>query len=145
MKSLKIVDRLDDDHRNDHRPQQRQNDLEEEPQRPGTIHDCRLVELARDRRDEGAEQKDRERQPVGDLDQDQAVQRLEQVEALQHPDRRHDRRRDDQPGEHEEIHDRRPARRPALQDEPTIAPKTTSRVTLTTVRMIELMKAVISM
>ena len=28
---------------------------------------------------------------------------------------------------------------------PTIAPKTTSRVTLTTVRMIELMKAVISM
>ena len=51
--------RLHHDHRHDDRLQQREDDLEEQPQRPGAVDDRRLVELPRDRRDEGAEQQDR--------------------------------------------------------------------------------------
>ena len=49
-------DRLHDDHRDDDRPQQRQDDLEEDAQRPGAVHDRGLVELARDGGEEGPEQ-----------------------------------------------------------------------------------------
>ena len=83
------------------------------------------------------------RQPVGDLDQDHAVHGLEQAEALQHPDGRHHGGRDDQAGEHQEVDDRASsATGRRCSTKPTMAPKTTSSVTLATVRMIELMKAV---
>ncbi|MGO1285330.1 MAG: hypothetical protein ACTHUU_09450 [Brachybacterium sp.] len=60
---------------------------------------------SRGRRHEGPEEEHAERDAEGDLDQDQARQRLEQADGLQHPDRRHDRGRDDQAHEHRGIDD----------------------------------------
>ncbi len=125
--------RLRDDQGHHHRPQQRQHDAEEQPERaaPSMIaaSSSSRGTVAMNERNSSTES-----QPIGDLDQHQAVQGLEQPQPLQHPDGRHHRGRDDEPGEDEEVDNAGPARRPALQTKPTIAPKTTSRVTLATVR-----------
>ena len=108
--------RLDDDHRDRHRLQQREDDAEEDAQRAGAVDRGRLVELARDRGDEGAEEQNREGEPEGDLDQDHALQGLEQAELLENPDGRDDCRRDDQAAEDDHVGDLGPAARAALED-----------------------------
>ena len=113
-----------------HRAQQREDHREEEPERAGAIEHGGLVELARDGRDEGAEQQDAERQPEGRLDQDQPGHGLEEPETLQHPDRRHDRRRHDQAGQHEEADDPLERGRLRCRTYPTIAARTTMMATL---------------
>jgi len=52
---------------------------------------------------------------MGDLDQDQPRERLEQPELPQHPDRRHDRERDDEPAEDQQLDDAARAASPPLQ------------------------------
>ncbi len=126
-------------------PQQRQDDPEEQGERPCAIAHRGLVELARNGGHEGAKQDHREAQPVGDLDQDHAVQRLEDAQALHDPYCRHDGRRDDQADQHHEAGNICPNDGRRCMRKPTRAPNTTSRMTLATVRMVELMKAVISM
>ncbi|AGZ42138.1 DeoR family transcriptional regulator [Actinoplanes friuliensis DSM 7358] len=109
--------RLHDHRRHHDRPQQREDDAEEEPQRAGAVDDRRLVQLAGDRRDESSEEQYTERHAEGDLDQDQPRHRAEEPEPLQHPDRRDDRGRDDQAGQHQERDEAVPAALPALQHE----------------------------
>ena len=71
-----------------------------------------------------------------DLDQDQAEQRLEQPDPLQHLDRRHDRGRDDEPGEHQGLTSAATRSRPALQHEADHRREHTISVTEATVRMM---------
>ena len=63
---------LHHDHRHDHRPQQREDHAEEQLDRPGAVDDRGLVELARDRRDEGTEQQDAEREAERHVHRDEA-------------------------------------------------------------------------
>ncbi len=81
-------------------------DAEEQAEAGAAVDHRRLVELAGDRRHEGPEQDDAERGEVGDLDEHEPPQRVEQVDLLQDVDRRHDGRRDDQPGEHGGVDER---------------------------------------
>jgi hypothetical protein len=83
-----VVDehRLQDDHRHDDRPQHRENDPEEDLHGSGPVDDRGFVQFSRNRRDEGAEQQDAERESVGDFDQDQARHGFEEPECLQDPD-----------------------------------------------------------
>ena len=96
---------LRQDHGDDHRPEQREDDAEEQPQARGPVDDRRLVELPGDGGDERPEEQDGERQAERHLDEDEPGEVLEQAERLEHPDRRHDRRRDDEAGEHENVGD----------------------------------------
>ena len=107
--------RLHDDHGDRDGLQQREDDAEEDAQRAGAVDRGGLVELARDRGDERPEQQDRERQPERDLDQDHALERLEQAQLLHHPDGRDDGRRDDQAAEDQHVGDLRPLARPPLE------------------------------
>src|SRR5215213_11328403 len=70
--------RLHDDHGHHDRPQQREDDPEEEAGRAGPVEEGCLVEVTGDGGDERPEQQDAERQPEGDLDEDEARQGLEQ-------------------------------------------------------------------
>jgi hypothetical protein len=88
--------------------------LKNSPDRAGPVDDRRLVEVPGNGGDEGAEQQDAERQPEGDLDEDEAPEGLEQPEALEHPHGRDDRGRDDEPGQHQEVDHAVPAALPAL-------------------------------
>ena len=110
-------DRQDDDHRDDGRPQQREDDAQVQPERRRAIHECGLIELPRDDRHEGHEDEDGKGHRECDLDQDEPRQRLEEPECLEQEDRRHDGRRDDQSGEEERTDERRDPIPPSLDHE----------------------------
>ena len=133
---------LHDDHGDDHRLQQREDHAEEQLDGPGAVDDRRLVELARDRGDERPEQQDAERQAEGDVHGDEADQRLEEAEALQHPDRGDDGGRHDEPREHEHVDQGGSSATcgAAARTRPS-APSTTMIETEATVRIVLLTKA----
>ena len=110
-------DRQDDDHRDDGRPQEREDHAPVQPERRRAIHECGLVELPRDGRHEGHEDEDGKGHREGDLDEDESRQRLEEPECLEQEDRRHHGRRDDQSGEEESTDERRDPIPPSLDHE----------------------------
>src|SRR5215212_4506091 len=113
-----VVDdhRLEDDHRHDDRAQYGEDDPEEDLYGPGPVDDCGFIKFPRDCRDEGAEEKDAEWQPEGDLHEDQSGHGFEQADGLQHPDGRHNRRWHDQTGQDEDVDHAAGGAGPALPD-----------------------------
>ena len=138
---MKTNDRLHDDRRHDHAPQQRERDLEEQPERTRAVDDGRLVEFLRNGRHESTEQQDAEGHAVRDLDEASPPMVLKMPRRCMTQIVGTTAGGTMSPGEDEEADERfqRLGRRASTQ--PIMADSTTMTVTDTTVRIVLLMNA----